>query len=125
MISRLKPVQSPAVFITINLLNKIRKDEAVRQLRSDVEGFYDAWRTDSLRYSLQAKQVYLAQTRYQAMLEEEKLGEVDMLTRIKVKNDLVEAQIEKLNKGIILKMIEISLDQTTKNVFSKFGVEIP
>lgn len=106
-------------------INKIKEDNAKKDLKLWTINLFDSWRMDSLQYELQAKQVELAEVSYKAMQEEEQLGSIDALSRLKVKNDLIQARIEKLNMAIELKRLEIAFDLATKNIFNKFGVMLP
>lgn len=104
---------------------RILEETYRKQLKNTIENLFDTWTTDTIRYALQVTEEQKARQFYEAVLQESDLGAVDQLTRIKAKNDLVDAQIGKLNRAIKLKQIEIAVDEATKNIFPKFGVNQP
>jgi outer membrane protein TolC len=106
-------------------ISKIKEESTRKELQAQLYGLFDNWKGDSLQFAIQSAEVEMAQKRYDVILQEEKLGAVDALTRQKAKNDLIEAQIGKLEKAITLKKIEITLDLSTKNIFQKFRLETP
>ncbi len=106
-------------------LNRLRREKFRRSLRSDLEDLYDTWRSDSLRFELAQRQWALAQRRYEAILQEERLGAIDTQTRQKALDDLTQAEIGKLDKQLALKRVEITLDRITHKGITKFGVKLP
>jgi len=93
-------------------------------LKNQVNELYFAWNQELEQLRLSQTSREIAKKQLHAAEKNLELGAVDMYTKIKAKNDYINAELQYLRRQISMKRLEIIFDEITGNVLTKFGVEI-
>jgi len=104
--------------------NEIRIIKHERELKNQVDELYYAWNLEREQLKLSQTSRNIAEKQLKAAEKNLELGAVDMYTKLKAKNDYINAELQYLKRQISLKRLEIIFDEITGNLLPKFGVEI-
>jgi outer membrane protein TolC len=104
--------------------NAVEREYADKQLAADIESFTDAWHRDSSRLSIRRTETVIAEKNYTMASASYKLGTIDNLAMLKAKNDLINAQLNRIHAEINLKKLEIAVDNIMQTYSQRFGISI-
>jgi outer membrane protein TolC len=94
------------------------------QLRASLTEMVDNWRLEKEKSAISSMSRDIALQSFNASSRGYELGTVDRLNMLKAQNDFVDKSIRALQQQITLKKLEITVDELTGNVFTKFGVTL-
>ncbi|MBF0431887.1 MAG: TolC family protein [Fibrobacteria bacterium] len=104
--------------------NNIERTYALNQQKSEISDFLDAWKQDEARLSIRRSEIKIAERNYEYAVQRYELGEIDNLVKLKARNDLISARLNRLLAEMNLKKLEIAVDKVTANVLNRFGIRL-
>jgi outer membrane protein TolC len=122
------PTRSGAVEVSRARLsleqNRIESEQHDRELVSSVEALVEDWKLELRRLETAQVAAEVARRRLNAAQMGYEVGTVDQLTYLQARKDAFENETAALQQQVSLKRLEITFDEITGTVFSRFGVSI-
>ncbi|MBD3345500.1 MAG: hypothetical protein GF401_10600 [Chitinivibrionales bacterium] len=103
-------------------VNRQNREQYKRDLAVELSDLIEQWGKEKQGFLITLKAEEIAEKQLEAAAAGYSIGAVDNLSYLKARNDFTKAAIERLQKEVTLKKLEIIFDRVTGMVLNKFGV---
>jgi outer membrane protein TolC len=104
--------------------NRIEAAQHDRELDNSAAALVENWSIEQRRLTTAQTAAEVARRRLQAAQKGYEVGSIDQLAYLQARKDAFDNQTRALQQLVALKRLEITFDELTGNVFSRFGVHV-